>query len=266
MQTESNQMQKEKLELDLKFQISKLQRLRDQIKTWVAGSEVKDKSILIENRKLIETQMEKFKASEKEKWSKALSKDFIQAHRQAPKETEKLEVQAILSSMLEELARQVEHTEVEMAGLSAAMEKKNKAELASKVDELSKLNARRNWHISRLVIVMQLLKNGTLSTEAVENLKEDVSYFVECNMVRRSIFRCVAYNYIPMKDEDFEEDEGIYDDLNLEEQEEALGTHYNDILGDEKSMPSDVPPQTKDLAKGKSPSQDDDPHMSPVLQ
>ncbi|KAG8911887.1 general negative regulator of transcription subunit 5 [Tulasnella sp. 418] len=188
--------------------------------------------------------MEKFKASEKEKWSKALSKDFIQAHRQAPKETEKLEVQAILSSMLEELVRQVEHTEVEMAGISAAMEKKNKTELASKVDELSKLNARRNWHISRLVIVLQLLKNVTLSTEAVENLKEEVSYFVECNM-----------------DEDFEEDEGIYDDLNLEEQEEALGTHYNDILGNEKSMPSDVPPQTKDLAKGKSPSQDDDPHM-----
>lgn len=32
-----------------------LQRLRDQIKTWVASNEIKDKRQLIENRKLIET-------------------------------------------------------------------------------------------------------------------------------------------------------------------------------------------------------------------
>ncbi len=31
-----------------------LQRLRDQIKTWVASSEIKDKKQLVENRKLIE--------------------------------------------------------------------------------------------------------------------------------------------------------------------------------------------------------------------
>lgn len=32
-----------------------LQRLRDQIKTWVASNEIKDKRQLIDNRKLIET-------------------------------------------------------------------------------------------------------------------------------------------------------------------------------------------------------------------
>jgi len=31
------------------------QRLRDQIKTWVASNEIKDKRQLVENRKLIET-------------------------------------------------------------------------------------------------------------------------------------------------------------------------------------------------------------------
>ncbi len=39
---------------DLKKEIKKLQRLRDQIKTWLSGSEVKDKKPLIEQRKLIE--------------------------------------------------------------------------------------------------------------------------------------------------------------------------------------------------------------------
>jgi CCR4-NOT transcription complex subunit 3 len=55
MQNTSNQTQKEKLELDLKTQIKKLQRLRDQIKTWVASNEIKDKSMLLDNRRLIET-------------------------------------------------------------------------------------------------------------------------------------------------------------------------------------------------------------------
>ena len=55
MQASTNQTQKEKLETDLKTQIKKLQRLRDQIKTWVASNDIKDKSQLMENRKLIET-------------------------------------------------------------------------------------------------------------------------------------------------------------------------------------------------------------------
>jgi len=55
IQASSNQTQKEKLEQDLKTQIKKLQRLRDQIKTWMASNDIKDKQPLIDNRKLIET-------------------------------------------------------------------------------------------------------------------------------------------------------------------------------------------------------------------
>lgn len=55
MQNSTNQTQKEKLETDLKTQIKKLQRLRDQIKAWVANNDIKDKSALLDNRKLIET-------------------------------------------------------------------------------------------------------------------------------------------------------------------------------------------------------------------
>ena len=55
MQSSTNQTQKEKLETDLKTQIKKLQRMRDQIKTWVASNDIKDKSQLVDFRKLIET-------------------------------------------------------------------------------------------------------------------------------------------------------------------------------------------------------------------
>jgi CCR4-NOT transcription complex subunit 3 len=50
----NNAAQKEKLEDNLKREIKKLQRSRDQIKTWAAGNEVKDKTALLEYRKKIE--------------------------------------------------------------------------------------------------------------------------------------------------------------------------------------------------------------------
>jgi CCR4-NOT transcription complex subunit 3 len=55
LQQANNPAQKEKLEDQLKREIKKLQRLRDQIKTWCAGNEIKDKKPLLEQRKLIET-------------------------------------------------------------------------------------------------------------------------------------------------------------------------------------------------------------------
>ena len=51
----SNSSQKDKLEDALKREIKKLQRQRDQIKTWAASNEIKDKKPLLEQRKLIET-------------------------------------------------------------------------------------------------------------------------------------------------------------------------------------------------------------------
>ena len=54
IQQSTNPSQKEKLEDALKREIKKLQRHRDQIKTWAAGNEVKDKKPLMEQRKAIE--------------------------------------------------------------------------------------------------------------------------------------------------------------------------------------------------------------------
>ena len=42
-----NANQKEKFEADLKKEIKKLQRYRDQIKTWIQSSEIKDKKVLL---------------------------------------------------------------------------------------------------------------------------------------------------------------------------------------------------------------------------
>ena len=55
LEQSQNSSQKEKLEDNLKREIKKLQRHRDQIKTWAAGNEIKDKKPLTDQRKLIET-------------------------------------------------------------------------------------------------------------------------------------------------------------------------------------------------------------------
>jgi CCR4-NOT transcription complex subunit 3 len=48
----SGQSLKEKYEGDLKKEIKKLQRLRDQIKSWLGSSDIKDKTTLTEARKV----------------------------------------------------------------------------------------------------------------------------------------------------------------------------------------------------------------------
>ncbi|KAG5440023.1 hypothetical protein PCK2_000631 [Pneumocystis canis] len=100
MQSANNQSQKDKLEGDLKKEIKKLQRMRDHIKTWTANNDIKDKKSLQENRKLIEMQMERFKAYEKEIKTKAFSKEgLLSAVKLDPKEKERLETSHWLSSM-----------------------------------------------------------------------------------------------------------------------------------------------------------------------
>lgn len=54
VQNATNLNQKEKYETELKKEIKKLQRLREQIKGWQSSNEIKDKKPLLEARKHIE--------------------------------------------------------------------------------------------------------------------------------------------------------------------------------------------------------------------
>ncbi|TMS11019.1 CCR4-NOT transcription complex subunit 3 [Larimichthys crocea] len=108
----ANANQKEKYEADLKKEIKKLQRLRDQIKTWVASNEIKDKRQLVENRKLIETQMERFKVVERETKTKAYSKEGLGlAQKVDPAQREKEETGQWLTNTIDTLNMQVDQFE-----------------------------------------------------------------------------------------------------------------------------------------------------------
>ncbi|KAF2138600.1 uncharacterized protein K452DRAFT_353090 [Aplosporella prunicola CBS 121167] len=208
LQQSTNPAQKEKLEDALKKEIKKLQRSRDQIKAWAASNEIKDKKPLLDQRKLIETQMEKFKAVEKEMKTKAYSKEGLSAASKLdPKEKEKLEVCQFLSDMVDELERQIETTEAETASLQANMKKSRKdTSKAERIAELERTVERHQWHIGKLELLRRSLENDGIELEQVKELDDSIRYYVENN-----------------QEVDFMEDDSIYDDLNLQEGEDLYG-------------------------------------------
>lgn len=209
----TNHTSKDKAEADLKTSIKKLQRQRDQIKTWLQSNDIKDKSSLMEHRKLIETQMERFKACEKEMKTKAFSKEGLSAQQKLdPKEVAKMEMSHWLSIMVDELGQQIERTEAEVELLRSQSKKKKTTGTEGRGSELEALNDRRRWHISKLELIMRLLENGQISPERVGEVKDDIQYYVESNT-----------------EEDFTEDDDLYESLNLQEEEENFGMH-DDLL------------------------------------
>lgn len=231
LNTSSNKAQNEKIEQDLKKEIKKLQRYRDQIKTWAASNDIKDKKPLMDHRRLIEVQMEKFKACEKEIKTKQFSKEGLSAVAKLdPKEREKMETGQWLSQSVDELERQVEQAEAEIEGLNAQVKKgKNNSAKNERLEEVEHMIERHKWHTDKLEQILRLLENGGLDTEQVLGIKDDVQYYVDSN-----------------QDVDFAEDDNIYDELNL-------GDEPNSDEEDDDS--DDEPPLSPVLSAPKSPEQ-----------
>ncbi|KAI9483301.1 MAG: Not1 N-terminal domain, CCR4-Not complex component-domain-containing protein [Benjaminiella poitrasii] len=208
IQSANNSNQKDKYEQDLKKEIKKLQRLRDQIKTWLANNDIKDKRALLDNRKLIELQMERFKQIEREMKTKAYSKEgLLQKERLDPKDKEKADTCDFVTNAVDELSRQIETVEFEIEQLEGTSSKRNnkKADYqrAERLREMEHRIERNKYHINRLELILRLLENDHLEPERVNELKDTIQYYVD-------------YNQEP----DFEEDEGLYDELDLEKEEE----------------------------------------------
>uniref|UniRef100_A0A672I6M2 CCR4-NOT transcription complex subunit 3-like n=1 Tax=Salarias fasciatus TaxID=181472 RepID=A0A672I6M2_SALFA len=198
----ANANQKEKYEADLKKEIKKLQRLRDQIKTWVASNEIKDKRQLIENRKLIETQMERFKIVERETKTKAYSKEGLGlAQKVDPAQREKEEVGTWLTNTIDTLNMQVDQFESEVESLSVqTRKKKGDKEKQDRIEELKKFIEKHRHHILMLETILRMLDNDSVQVEAIKKIKDDVEYYLDSS-----------------QDPDFEENEFLYDDLDLED-------------------------------------------------
>ncbi|VEU23936.1 DEKNAAC105149 [Brettanomyces naardenensis] len=198
-----NQSQKEKLEGDLKKEIKKLQRCREQIKNWMGGSEVKDTKPLAEYRKKIEREMERFKEVEKIMKTKAFSNEALASGTLSldPRQKEKVKCSEFLEANIDELQRQAEAIEADVDRMYATL-KKRRAD-ASKQQELEEQEERlkkHRYHIKMLESVMRQLMNDKLQVEQVNEIRDDIEYYVDSN-----------------DDPNFIEDDDFYEELGLDE-------------------------------------------------
>ncbi|QEU61849.1 Not5 [Kluyveromyces lactis] len=186
--TESdNQSYREKLESDLKREIKKLQKHREQIKNWLSKDDIKDRAdVLMENRRLIESGMERFKSIEKIMKTKKFSTEALTNPDliKDPRELKKRDQFLFVEECLEELQKQLDTFEVE-----------NNEEQIEK----------HTFHISNLENILKLLQNDDLDPETVQEFQEDIRYYVDNN-----------------DDPDFVDYDTIYQDMGCEIQPEDL--------------------------------------------
>ena len=189
--------------MDLKKEIKKLQRLRDQIKTWVASTEVKDKDALVEARKLIETKMETFKICEKETKTKTYSKEGLaREDKMDPEEEARLRTTSWLAEYVEKFQQQVEEKDFDIEKLSAG---KGKKQNKSQIEQLQKHIANHKFHITKLEGIIRLINNEVLEPDPVDALQEDFDYYLDSYQ---------EDEYIQVYDQDF-----FYESLGLDELE-----------------------------------------------
>jgi CCR4-NOT transcription complex subunit 3 len=212
----TNAAQKEKLEADLKREIKKLQRLRDQVKSWASSNEIKDKAPLLEQRQRIETKMETFKAVEKAMKTKAYSKEGLSAAAKLdPREQAKVDAGTFLSEMVDELEQQIETLEAESEALQASGKKgKNHSAKADKIAANDAIIERHKWQQAKLELIRRSLENGGVEPEQVTDIEESIKYYVSDNM-----------------NDDFIFDEDMYEDLNLDGDEDAFGMNLDGERG-----------------------------------
>lgn len=186
----SNQTYREKLEMDINKQIKKLQKHREQIKTWMSKEDVKDReAILWENRRNIEQRMETAKVVEKmvklKKFStQALANPDMAIH---PKDLKKYKLIEFLQECIDELSKQREMLEGEIEQGNDDMQTEHLLE-------------RHIFNIVNLENILKLINTDGLDVETVEEFKDDIQYYVDNNM----------------DDPDFVEYETIYEDLGCE--------------------------------------------------
>lgn len=204
-----NQTQKEKFEGDLKKEIKKLQRLRDQIKTWITANEVKDKQPLVDARKDIEYDMERFKIIEKETKTKAYSKEGLLSTdaKKDPLQKEKEELDEWLKQCISSLKKQTEKYEFEIESLTNGNKKKrNDKETALAIKEKRQRLELCLFHVEKLETIMRLLDNEKLECAKVRAIQEPIEYVIDCGD---------DASILDYKD--------VYDDLRLDEIGDSSG-------------------------------------------
>lgn len=75
-----------------------------------------------------------------------------------------------------------------------------------RIEELKRLIERHRFHIRMLETILRMLDNDSIPVDSIQKIKDDVEYYIDSS-----------------QDPDFEENEFLYDDLDLEDIREFGG-------------------------------------------
>jgi CCR4-NOT transcription complex subunit 3 len=151
--------------------------------------------------------MERFKVVERETKTKAYSKEGLGAAQKLdPAQKEKDEITNWMSSSIDSLNIQLDQFECEIEALQLAQKKSKKdKEKQDRIEELKAWVEKHRYHIKQLETLMRMLDNDTVDVEQIKKIKEDVEYYIESS-----------------QDPDYEENDFIYEDLDLEDMNQFL--------------------------------------------
>lgn len=243
----SNHTLKDKYENDLKKEIKKLQRYRESVKAWLSSDEhilVKYRNVLQDARRNIEVLMERFKVLEKETKTKAYSKQGLDNvnnkkiydsnynneydynndnnYELTPEASEVIEY---IDNFIDELEEQRDKLQdiVDKTSTTTKVASTKKKNTASSDDNAKHWFDRHNYHIDQLNKIRNGVEHGYIQPSQVDDIKDGIEYYVQHN-----------------QSADFEEDEQLYDELDLDiidndDNDNDTHSNANDNVNDEHS-------------------------------
>lgn len=147
--------------------------------------------------------MERFKVVERETKTKAYSKEGLGAAQKLdPIQKERDEVNNWLTNSIDMLSVQVDTFESGIEALQN-VQKKGKKPDRDKVERVEHLKGRvekHRYHMKQLETLMRMLDNETVTVDQIKKIKDDIEYYIESS-----------------QEDDFQDNDYIYDDLDLED-------------------------------------------------
>eukprot|EP00485_Elphidium_margaritaceum_P001688 CAMPEP_0202692114 /NCGR_PEP_ID=MMETSP1385-20130828/6581_1 /ASSEMBLY_ACC=CAM_ASM_000861 /TAXON_ID=933848 /ORGANISM="Elphidium margaritaceum" /LENGTH=942 /DNA_ID=CAMNT_0049347591 /DNA_START=32 /DNA_END=2860 /DNA_ORIENTATION=- len=176
--------QRERFHLDLKQEIKRLQKHRENLKNWCSNDTIKEKTQqLREFKQEIEYRMESFRKIEKQTKTKAYSKEALRHSRSSESQpqltAEQHESKEWLEQQLDTLLQQNTEFEEQLERISSARSGKRHKKRKDHEDESNRLSARleRNkWHVQQMEQCVAAM--ACIDTSLVDEIKDDVEYYV----------------------------------------------------------------------------------------
>ena len=119
----------------------------------------------------------------------------------------------IKSNSIEKLSEQVELFESELENLQTTQKKSKKdREKQERHDCVKNRVEKHRYHIKQLETLMRMLDNETVEVEQIKKIKDDIEYYIESS-----------------QDTEFQDNEYIYDDLDLEDMQAFRANNVVDL-------------------------------------